>query len=138
MTPEQIEELRADMAAGTRGPWRWSDKYPTEDGRRNWSLLGDKHGYGILCCDGEGNSPQGIGDPENARRIARVPTLEAEVLRLTEERAALAEELARMRGSLLRIGDKAFINAGEFARYVREEVETALSHTGMTGPRVTE
>jgi hypothetical protein len=63
------------------------------------------------------------------------PTLEAEVLRLTEANAALAEELVRMREGLLRIGDKAFINAGEFASYVREEVEVALSHTGMTGPK---
>jgi hypothetical protein len=58
----------------TGGPWRWSDSYVTEDGRHTWSLLG-ADGYGILACDGDGNSPQGIYDPENANLIASAPSL---------------------------------------------------------------
>jgi hypothetical protein len=123
MTPEELEQMRADMAAGTPGPWHTGEL--ARNAVFNWWLPADHPNACICECTSE----------VDARRIAGLPGLEAEVLRLTEERAALAEELARMRKSLLRIGDKAFINAGEFARYVREEVETALSHTGMTGPK---
>jgi hypothetical protein len=129
MTPKQIEELRADMAAGTKGPW---GVYRDAIGRP-YSIVG--HGRTLVTHSRAFPLRNRDDVWANARRIARVPTLEAEVLRLTEANAALAGELARMRESLLRIGDKAFINAGEFSRYVREEVETALSHTGMTGQR---
>ena len=62
------------MGKHTPGPWDWSFRYTTEDSRSTWTLLGDG-GYGILSCDGEGNSPQGIGDEANARLIAAAPDL---------------------------------------------------------------
>jgi hypothetical protein len=65
------------------------------------------------------------------------PTLEAEVLRLTEANAALAEELARMRFALQ--AALAYIEAEE-ARIGSPSAtgsiaRAALSHTGMTGPK---
>ena len=61
-------------AKHTPGPWRWSDVHRASDGGYTWSLIG-QGGYGILSCDGEGNSPQGIGDYDNARLIAAAPDL---------------------------------------------------------------
>ena len=61
-------------AKHTPGPWRWSDFPRASDGGYTWSLIG-QGGYGILSCDGEGNSPQGIGDYDNARLIAAAPEL---------------------------------------------------------------
>jgi hypothetical protein len=132
MTPEQIEELRAMMDDAKEIAEERREKHmeshmtaalirnsPNPSSAKGWQMAAD---YAL----------------KTARILEAFPVAVggcADVLRLTEERAALAEELARMRKSLLRIGDKAFINAGEFARYVREEVETALSHTGMTGPK---
>lgn len=58
----------------TPGPWKWSDAHSATDERYTWSLLGAS-GYGILSCDGEGNSPQGLGDFANARLIAAAPEL---------------------------------------------------------------
>lgn len=63
----------------TPGPWHWSDGYQTLDGRPSWTLLSEKDGYGILCCDGEENSPQGLNDEANARLIAAAPELYAAV-----------------------------------------------------------
>lgn len=59
----------------TPGPWSWSNAYETTDGRRTWSLVSEENGYGILSCDGEENSPQGINDEPNARLIAAAPEL---------------------------------------------------------------
>ena len=58
----------------TPGPWYWSHDYKTCDGRATWSLIGSD-GYGILSCDGEENSPQGLNDGANARLIAAAPEL---------------------------------------------------------------
>ena len=52
-----IERLEALDKAATAGPWRWSDEFKTRDNDETWSLLGGG-GYGILSCDGCGNSPQ--------------------------------------------------------------------------------
>jgi hypothetical protein len=83
-----------------------------------------------------------VNHEANARRIARVPLLEAEVLRLTEANAALAEELARMRAALQRVLDH--VEDGSLERVggqctlcytERAAIRAALSHTGMTGQR---
>ena len=67
----------------TPGPWKWSNLYLTLDGRPTWSLIGNG-GYGILSCDGDGNSPQGLGPTGayNASLIAAAPDL-LEALRNT-------------------------------------------------------
>lgn len=45
----------------TPGPWYWTLKYPTLDGRNTWTLVGGDgpsiSRIGILSCDGERNSP---------------------------------------------------------------------------------
>lgn len=66
------------MLSYTPGPWHWSDGYRASDGRRTWSLVSEKTGYGILSCDGVANSPQGLCDPGNADLIASAPTLLAQ------------------------------------------------------------
>jgi len=60
----------------TPGPWQWSDEYLTSNQDKTWSLLG-ADGYGILSCDGLGNSPQEIGSNgrANARLISAAPDL---------------------------------------------------------------
>lgn len=70
----------------TPGEWFWTDAYPkSSDGERTWSLIG-AGGYGILSCDGVGNSPQGLNNEANARLIAAAPELFA---LLKEARATL-------------------------------------------------
>lgn len=61
----------------TPGPWVWTSKHETEDGRPTWSLVsyGDG-GYGVLSCDGVANSPHGLPEyPKNAHLIATAPEL---------------------------------------------------------------
>ena len=72
MTPDEIEKMKADIEAGTPGPWRASKVNPSR-------------------VFGPDNQPVMERDPPfrvspryeaNARRIARLPDLEDEVLRL--------------------------------------------------------
>ena len=65
----------------TPGPWYWDDRYPASEGRKTWSLIG-ADGYGILSCDGEENSPQGLNDHANGRLIAAAPDLLEALVRL--------------------------------------------------------
>lgn len=80
MTNEEIEAMNADMAAGTPGPWR----VDTGDGEVVVGPEGAFEPFGGCGCCGSpwmnGNGPD--AHVANARRIARVPELEAEVLRL--------------------------------------------------------
>ena len=100
MTPDEIEKMKADIEAGTPGPWRASKVNPSR-------------------VFGPDNQPVMERDPPfrvspryeaNARRIARVPELEAEVLRLRRvifeaqqlgEAGMLDEMLATIDGALL-------------------------------------
>jgi hypothetical protein len=136
MTPEELEQMRADMAAGTPGPWG------AIIGKYGWQIHAKSYWLANLKCE---SCP--AHEEANARRIARVPTLEAEVLRLTEANAALAEELARVRQVLAEIAerhipDQPAAYGGDEAEWaVRQHTElrriarAALSHTGMTGQR---
>ena len=74
MTSDEIEQMKADIEAGTPGPWRASKVNPSR-------------------VFGPDNQPVMERDPPfrvspryeaNARRIARAPELEAEVLRLRD------------------------------------------------------
>ncbi len=64
----------------TAGPWRWSDRFQTSDGRPTFSLLG-ADGFGILSCDGEANSPQNVNSVD-AHLIAAAPELYIEAFEL--------------------------------------------------------
>ena len=74
MTPDEIEKMKADIEAGTPGPWSVDN-----EGDVTAAL-----GYVVA----DMLAPEGIAasaaDTANARRIARVPQLEAEVLRLRD------------------------------------------------------
>ena len=79
MTPDEIEQMKADIEAGTPGPWV----------RDCWDILGKAPGTGAVAevCkpNGDDDTFWRSAEPDaNARRIARVPELEAEVLRLRE------------------------------------------------------
>jgi len=76
---DRYERIRRALAKGpTPGEWYWSDAYPTQDGRKTWSLIGDG-GFGILSCDGDENSPQSVNvaaaeliaacDPDTIREL---------------------------------------------------------------------
>jgi hypothetical protein len=131
MTPEELEQMRADMAAGTPGPWEL-------DGI---AIAGSDPRAGDVCLMGHPAQYPGdtvlmlVNHEANARRIARVPLLEAEVLRLTEANAALAEELARVRGLVLSGLDAVETGRNEPLMIWRDTARAALSHTGMTGQR---
>ena len=76
MTPDEIEQMKADIEAGAPGPWRYA---PTESADV-LHMIRDCRGYGIAKITDSFDLPVEV----NARRIARVPQLEAEVLRLRE------------------------------------------------------
>ena len=76
MKPEDIEEMKRDREAGTPGPWWLHGEmiFGPDDPAVPWEVAEAKADCGHGGCQTE----------PNARRIARVPTLEAEVLRLRE------------------------------------------------------
>lgn len=81
----------------TPGEWYWTDAYPkSSDGERTWSLIG-AGGYGILSCDGVGNSPQGLNNEANARLIAAAPEMLVALEKLTNnaEQSAFEDWLER-------------------------------------------
>lgn len=61
------------MSKHTPGPWHWTNEYQARDLSDTWSLIGG-NGYGILSCDGLGNSPPEF-HKANARLIAAAPDL---------------------------------------------------------------
>lgn len=76
MTPEQIAAMIADREAGTPGPWKVKFR---KDGSAYMSIGGDR--------PGDAHSKFSIGldsqypsDVTNARRIARVPDMEATII----------------------------------------------------------
>jgi hypothetical protein len=83
MTPEQIAQMKADMADGTPGP------FYVQEGFGNIYALSDGTS-GLTICISTVDRRQlegGLAEAAaNARRIARVPDMEAEILIL---RAAL-------------------------------------------------
>src|SRR5690554_5477349 len=128
---EHYEKIRRALEMGpTPGEWYWSDAYPTQDGRKTWSLIGDG-GFGILSCDGEENSPLSV-DVAAAELIA---ACDPDTIReLLEELDSLKAESERLRKALGRIleNDAPFQSvAAEYGGYVldndlRKEARAAL------------
>lgn len=84
-----IEELKADRAAGTQGDWEWVEAYPNGF-TTQWRVS-----PGVLTVDGSDGTPGGDGiDRANASRIARLPQLEAAYIEAVEhiERLVVAIE----------------------------------------------
>ena len=96
MKPEDIEQMKRDREAGTPGPWHASETWrpPIGNGPHSNLVNGNVFwGYSVSGSNEHGglilptlaavhNFPDQVH--ANARRIARVPALESEVLRLRE------------------------------------------------------
>jgi hypothetical protein len=118
--------MRADMAAGTPGPWRESERWsppighgPHEtdaNGNIFWgcSITGSNEHGGMIypTLAAVHNFPDNIY--ANARRIARVPDMEAEILRRIEREALL-------RTALEYIMDGYGLNAPDFRQTETDE-----------------
>src|SRR5690606_3120636 len=91
MSDDRYERIRSALAMGpTPGEWYWSDAYPTQDGRKSWSLIGDG-GFGILSCDGEENSPQSVNTAAAELIAACDPDTIRELLAERDQLAAALE-----------------------------------------------
>lgn len=104
--------IRRALAMGpTPGEWYWSDAYPTQDGRKTWSLIGDG-GFGILSCDGEENSPHSV----NVAAAELIAACDPDTIReLLAERDALAKDAAKYRWGI------------NNARWIRSEQEAYVA-----------
>jgi len=91
---DRYARIRTALAMGpTPGEWYWTDAYPTQDGRKTWSLIGDG-GFGILSCDGDENSPQSV----NAAAAELIAACDPDTIReLLAERDQLAAALEAAR-----------------------------------------
>lgn len=111
MTPTETEQMRADMAAGTPGPWI-SDAVFSYTGHATRVAFPDRYGVpGESIADCYQNwrdadiTDQRISWKQaevNACRIARLPTLETAYL-------AQAEEIARLREALKLLMDETYV-----------------------------
>lgn len=84
----------------TPGPWEWTTNYTSSTNEPTWSLI-DGTGYGILSCDGIGNSPQGLGGTghANARLIAVAPELLGTAKSTSVDCSNVAECLRKIGGT---------------------------------------
>jgi hypothetical protein len=82
MTDKLVEQIKQDREAGTPGPWKTDTEYDVT-GPMGW-MVAD-----MLVLDGNPSATEAA----NARRIARVPDMEARILADAEVIKA-AEELA--------------------------------------------
>lgn len=82
MKPEEIEEMKADMEAGTNGPFT----FRTDGFTGDCGITAPGCSVVIECFADIRHHGEGARDEAqaNARRIARVPAMEAEILRLRE------------------------------------------------------
>lgn len=122
MNNDRYQGIRDALSNGpTPGEWYWSDAYRTPDGRKTWSLIGDR-GFGILSCDGEENSPQSV----NAAAAELIAACDPDTIRaLLGERDALAAENARLREALREARDAIEDWAGYASDYFREKHDLA-------------
>ena len=104
MSNDRYEKIRKALEMGpTPGEWYWSDAYPTQDGRKTWSLIGDG-GFGILSCDGDENSPQSV----NFAAAELIAACDPDTIRaLLDERDALAAEVERLAEALRKLEERA-------------------------------
>ena len=112
MTPDEIEKMKADMEAGTPGPWNIKDCDSLGDRCTHYFQEVWNDETDILVTT-EVTRAHNDGGRVNIRRIARTPQLEAEVLRLRRvmfEAQELGE--AGMLDEMLATIDGAFLDGG--------------------------
>jgi hypothetical protein len=86
-----LDEMKRDMEAGALGPWRVG---PVDDCR-----VEANGGFEVAQIDGDYNHPDTWPIMEaNARRIARVPDMEATIIALAAENATLCARVAKADG----------------------------------------
>jgi len=108
MTADEIAAMKADMEAGTPGPWRVG---PVDDTRVEAS-----DGSEVAQIDGDYNEPDLWPIMEaNARRIARVPAIEGTIIEQAERIAALEAEISDLKTSVRAFG---FPWAAEYASII--------------------
>lgn len=96
MTPEQIAAMKADAEAGTPGPW---DSAIEAGCHAVVAQVLPKSGNVVSLIFNDINTPE--REPmrfANARRIARVPLMEATII-------AQAAEIERLRTSIIKPGE---------------------------------
>ena len=86
LSPEAVAQMVADREAGTPGPWRMRVNKRDDQDTCDVSICGDIFVLADL------NGPQYAHQHANARRIARLPDLEAAYLTLAAENATLRSE----------------------------------------------
>ena len=86
LSPEAVAQMVADREAGTPGPWRMRVNKRDDQDTCDVSICGDIFVLADL------NGPQYAHQHANARRIARLPDLEAAYLTLAAENATLRAE----------------------------------------------
>ena len=96
LSPEAVAQMVADREAGTPGPWRIVRLASSFDSRdSSFGISYGRSGNRLALVDGEGNSSS--HNEPNARRIARLPDIEAAYLTLAAENATLrASEAAAL------------------------------------------
>lgn len=113
-----IDDIRADREKGTPGPWRYGRAAKPQDGAYDWGVKGYVEGHFEVVAEAFGRSSETHYPPAetNARRIARVPQMEAALL--------AAKELAEASKALC---DENQVRSG-LARYeTKKRFETALA-----------
>ena len=96
MKPEDIEQMERDREAGTEGPW-WLGSDPSHYGTVSDVYGGFQGGASLPPLAISVGGDAGLQELEaNARRIARVPDLEAEVLRLRGALESIANTPSEM------------------------------------------
>lgn len=108
LSPEAVAQLVADREVGTPGPWH-------ADGPV-WNQIVWTDGDNRLCFMAHSNGLDDARDEANARRIARLPDLEAAYLTLAAENATLRAE----RDEGLRLLDN--------ARQIERNVQSVREH----------
>ena len=137
LTAEVLTEMQRDMAAGTPGPWR---VFTTSDGGRIIGI-GDDEAGGVTDAR-FGLWRDGNEQKANARRIARLPDLEAGYLALATQLAERDAELARVRVGLdaaQKTGETYRIaNRNNFARIAALTEALAIYADGCDGTETSE
>ena len=116
LSPETVAQMVADREAGTPGPWMIGHAYRSivSDANTGYDRPDDVDAYGghLVC--------ESVKWDANARRISRLPDLEAAYLTLAAENATLRASEAAAMEALAEIG--AVVTAIEGADSLDKEI----------------
>ena len=133
-----IEQIKADREAGTAGPWAKMHDHPNPDVAASLARIQPKvervwNGNEIamvFCCD---HIEDGRQEQEyNARRIARVPDMEAALLAADELADAMGECVDKLESVIRGEFDGAW-GEGEIENLLLPYVKTLAAYRKATG-----